>query len=114
MKTLLDEKEIIIKKIKKTKQGKSLNLENMPYLKVKDIYEARLRYLTLTETEFNIWLSKKTFYAEGLDLGVISFIMNLTRERIRQLEAIGVKKLRRPATGGFLKKYVNMHINSEI
>lgn len=108
-------KDEILKRIRNTKQGKNLvrTISDIPYPQLLDIYEARLRFLNSSEKEFNEWLRKKSFYAEGLNLSIISFIMNLTRERVRQLETMGFKKLRHPNIGGELKKYISTHVNSE-
>ena len=108
-------KDDILKRIKATKQGRNLVriISDIPYPQLLDIYEARLRFLNSSEEEFNEWLRKKSFYAEGLNLSIIGFIMDLTRERVRQLETMGFKKLRHPNIGGELKKYISTHVNSE-
>ena len=109
-------KDDILRRIRATKQGRSMinAMSKLPYPQLQDIYEARVRFLNSSEEEFNEWLKKKCFYAEGLNFSIIGFIMDITKERVRQLETMGFKKLRRPDAGGKLKKYIGICVNSEI
>jgi len=108
-------KHLIIEKIRQTKQGKRIpKLDEYPFEVIQEIHEARAKNLELSEEEFNKWIVSKNFYANGISLSVIAYILHTTSEWVRQLEKKAISKLRRPNLGGRLKKYKDICINTEI
>jgi len=63
---------------------------------IQEIHEARAKNLELSEEEFNKWIVSKNFYANGISLSVIAYILHTTSEWVRQLEKKAISKLRRP------------------
>lgn len=108
-------RQLLIEKIKQTRQGrKIIGMENLPFKAIEELYEARVKNFELSPDEFNKWLLDKSFYANGVNLSIIAYVLNITTERARQIEFRAIKKMNHPLIGKPLKDYVELSVNSEI
>jgi len=108
-------KQMLINKIKQTRQGKKIpKLNDYPLEAIQEIYDARVKNFQLSEEEFSRWILSKSFYANGANLAVIAYVLNLTIERVRQIEQRAIKKLNHPNIGKDLKAYKEISINTQI
>jgi len=96
-------KKELLNKIEKTRDFRSL--KQLPYVMIRDVYNARILHNKLSEKDFNGWLKTQTFYSGGLSLGLIAYILGVSRERVRQIEDGALKKLKHPEIGKKLKCY---------
>jgi len=108
-------KEYLVYEIRKTRQGKKIyKLETFPLATIAEIYQARKNCSLLSPEDFNIWLRTQSFYANGANLNIVAYVLNLTTERVRQIEKASFKKLIHPRLGLRLKNYMEMSVNPEI
>jgi len=97
-------KQTLINKIKQTRQGRKIpKLNEYPLEAIQEMYDARVKNFQLSEKEFSKWILSKSFYANGANLAIVAYVLNLTTERVRQIEQRAIKKLNHPIIGKSLR-----------
>jgi len=77
---------------------------------LKRILDARMIYITKGETYFAEWV--KTSRLGDISLGMIGYIMGVSRERVRQIETTALRKLKHPHLAKDLKKYRDNYVQT--
>lgn len=109
------QKQFLIQKIRQTRQGRKIpKLDEFPLEAIQEIYDARVKNFELPPDRFYKWILSKNFYANGANLAIIAYVLNITTERVRQIETKAIKKINHPLIGRKLRKYMEISVHNEI
>jgi len=89
------------------------NFNNIHPKLLERIFVARQVFKNSTNEEFELWLNNQNFYEGGLALSTISYILRLTRERVRQIETMGLARLKHPKYINKIRQYKSISQNQE-